>query len=254
MCLPNNKNIKGRYVEPFLGSGAVFLSILPENALLSDINNELIDIYLGIRSDADAVWRNYRRFGETKADYYHVRDVYRPYSLYGRAARSLYLNRTCFKGMWRHNSIGKFNVGYGGQKRRWVIDLKMLRSVSRELRGIDIDCCDFEMTLKRCSKDDFVFCDPPYKPGQLELSNAHYSGEQFSIGDQQRLAGWLNQLDSIGVLWALTISSHEKILNMYKNNYAVSFTHGTGSMPGEMVMNPGEVLITNYKTQGGILL
>jgi len=252
--LPNREDISGKYIEPFLGSGAVFLSILPKKAFLSDINSELIDLFSGIRLDPDAVWRIYRNYGDTKNDYYHVRDTYHPRSLSGRAARSLYLNRTCFKGMWRQNRQGKFNVGYGGQNRRWVIDLDILRFVSYALKEIEITPNDFSDTLGLCKKGDFVFCDPPYRPGQFNQSNAHYSWEQFSSDDQERLADCLCGLNPGKVKWALTISSHKKILNLYKKNFAVFFNRGTGPMPGCIVKNPGEVLITNYQVNGGIVL
>ncbi len=252
--LPKRDDICGRYVEPFLGSGAVFLSFLPRNAFLSDINQELIDIFLGIQQDYTAVWQKYRNFGTTREDYYQVRDEYKPRSLTGRAARSLFLNRTCFKGMWRHNNNGNFNVGYGGQNRRWVIDLNILHSISKFLKGVNYKCCDFEETLNTINKGDFIFCDPPYKPGWAELTNSHYSSRQFSLKDQERLANRLNNFDSIEIKWALTISSHPNILAFYKNNYAIFFKRGTGSSPGKIVDNPGEVLITNYKTIGGIIL
>ncbi len=251
---PGKNEMSGKYVEPFLGSGAVFLSLLPRKAFLSDINHELIDIFLGIQQDYKGVWRKYQNFGTSREDYYYVRDEYKPRSLTGRAARSLFLNRTCFKGMWRHNISGNFNVGYGGQNRRWVIDLTTLWKISKILESVKLKCCDFDEALNTIQKGDFVFCDPPYKPGCAELTNSHYVGKQFSFKDQERLAERLNSFNPREIKWALTISSHPKILEFYKNNYAVFFRRGTGSSPGKIVENPGEVLITNYRTNGGIIL
>src|SRR5712671_2620394 len=111
--LPTRNEIAGRFIEPFVGGGAVFFSVRPKKAVLGDLNPELMDIYKGIRANPDRVWRIYRGFPTTKRNYWKVRDGnLSDLSLTHRAARSLYLNRTCFKGMWRHNLRGKFNVGY----------------------------------------------------------------------------------------------------------------------------------------------
>jgi len=118
--LPSRKAITGKFVEPFVGGGAVFFALNPKFALLSDINPELMDLYCGIRDNPLEVWEIYKNFPKTKKAYYKIRAIKvddMPISF--RTARTLYLNRTCFKGMWRQNSNGEFNVGYGGQDRRW---------------------------------------------------------------------------------------------------------------------------------------
>src|SRR5262245_54677447 len=101
--LPSHNNIMGSYIEPFVGGGAVFFHIQPRKALLSDVNPDLIDIYRGIRRDHKQVWEIYCEIGCTKHDYQRVRDHVAGETVVQRAARMLYLNRTCFKGMWRHN-------------------------------------------------------------------------------------------------------------------------------------------------------
>lgn len=117
--LPLPESIKGRFVEPFVGGGAVFFALNPKRALLADINSELIDLYRGLRRYPVKVWEIFQAFPPTKKAYYEIRDSdVDGLDLASRAARTLYLNRTCFKGMWRHNSNGQFNVGYGGQDRR----------------------------------------------------------------------------------------------------------------------------------------
>jgi len=252
--LPSPESIKGRYIEPFVGSGAVFFYLGPQKALLSDANPQLIDIYRGIRYSPKRVWKAYKKFGSTKKDYNQVRDHKRENSVIGRAARMLFLNRTCFKGMWRHNREGKFNVGYGGQSRRWVISEEDLLSISKSLRTAKIDCGDFETIIEDAKKDDFLFLDPPYKPNEQEYTNSHYIWQQFRFEDHQRLAKALKRAKRRGVRWAMTTSGHPKILELFSGFYTVKIPKGTGSLPGIMTNNSGEVLISSYKTEGSTKL
>ena len=154
--LPSGAQISGKFIEPFVGGGAIYFCLQPRRAILADLNKELVDIYLGISNRPESVWRIYRTFPATKAAYRQIRaldrDVLTPSR---RAARSLYLNRTCFKGMWRHNSKGIFNVGYGGQSRRWAISRKGLFRISELLRNAEILCCDFEQTISAARAEEF---------------------------------------------------------------------------------------------------
>lgn len=119
--LPESSEIKGKYVEPFLGGGSVFLYVGPERSVISDLNKELIDLYRGIRSYPHKVWETFVGFPTGKDAFYRVRgENYNDKCLYYRAARTLYLNRTCFKGMWRHNTDDNFSIGYVGEERRWA--------------------------------------------------------------------------------------------------------------------------------------
>lgn len=245
-CLPAADTLRGSYVEPFVGGGAVFFMLNPERALLSDINPDLIDLYHGIQQSPQAVWDRYCAFGSSKAEYLRVRDAEKPESLVDRAARMLFLNRTCFKGMWRHNQEGKFNVGYGGQDRRWVIDLDNLMAVARALRAAELRCCDFGEVIEECQSGDFVFADPPYQPGRRELINDHYVVGRFSFEGHRRLASALQDAKERGVLWALTTSAHPDIVALFRGNRVIKIPRGTGHRPGITVRNSGEVLITSY--------
>jgi len=215
--LPRRETIEGRYVEPFVGGASVFLHVRPRNAVLSDSNAELIDLYRAIKRDARGVWERYRVFGNTKRDYYSARGL-DPTKLRqtDRAARLLYLNRTCFKGNWRHNSKGQFNIGYGGQSRRWVIGLEYLKAVSSALRSASIRHSDFEPALEDCQAGDFVFLDPPYLPGHRELVHDHYAWQRFTFEDHRRLAVSLRECASRGVRWCLTTSSHPDVLGLFR--------------------------------------
>ncbi|MDN5345964.1 MAG: adenine methylase [Petrotoga sp.] len=246
--LPKRDMINGRYFEPFLGSGSVFFALNPRRAALSDINQDLIDLFRGIRRYPVKVWEIYKSFPETKEGYYRIRSMkVEKLGLAFRAARILYLNRTCFKGMWRHNADGEFNVGYGGQDRRWVIDKDLLIRVSRRLKRVILKCADFEEIINMTQKGDFIYADPPYRPGARELIHAHYRYGKFLFSDYQRLAETLHKASGRGVRWAMTISSHPEILALFKKCYIIPIPKGTGKKPGILINNSGEVLICNYK-------
>jgi DNA adenine methylase len=245
--LPRKVSIRGRFVEPFLGGGAVFFLIEPERALLADLNEELIILYRGIKLFPKKVWKIFRSFPPTKEAYYQIRDAESDRTdIAFMAARTLYLNRTCFKGMWRHNSNGQFNVGYGGQARRWVIGEDSLVEVSKRLCTADLIWSDFQAIIDVCETGDFIFADPPYCPGERELIQSHYVYNKFSFVEHRRLADTLLKATRRGVRWALTISSHPDILQLYKGNRVVPFSKGTGKSPGILTKNPGEVIICNY--------
>lgn len=239
---------KGRFVEPFVGGGSVFLALSPQQALLSDINLELIELYRGLQQHPEQVWDIFQAFPPTKEDYYKIRDSsLDELDLASRAARTLYLSRTCFKGMWRHNVHGQFNVGYGGQDRRWVIDKEMLLEVSNRLACADLQVSDFEAVVASCGEGDFIFVDPPYRPGEREIFRHHYAYCEFSYIAQKRLADVLESAAQRGVRWAMTNSSHEDIVKLYHDYRVFYLPRGTGKKPGILTNNSGEVLIRNYE-------
>lgn len=248
--LPLAQNLIGTYIEPFVGGGSVFFYLSPKIALLSDTNSELIDLYRGIRYSPSAVWEKYCAFGSNKKAYTVARDCDQNSLLTDRAARTLFLNRTCFKGMWRHNKNGKFNVGYGGQQRRWVINEEALKKASALLRRASIQCKDFEDVIDSAGAGDFLFVDPPYRPGYKDLHNAHYLAKPFTFSDQGRLASSLNRAKKRGASWALTNSNHREIVRLYKKSYFREFLFGTGERPGILRSKTGEVLITSFSTGG----
>lgn len=244
-------SIRGRFVEPFLGGGAVFFLVEPKHALLADLNEELIILYRGIKLFPKKVWKIFSSFPPTKEAYYQIRNAETDRTdIAFMAARTLYLNRTCFKGMWRHNSNGQFNVGYGGQSRRWVIGEDLLVEVSNRLCTADLVCSDFQPIIDMCEIGDFIFADPPYCPGERELIQSHYVYNKFSFVEHGRLADTLLKATERGVRWALTISSHPDILQLYKGNRIIPFSKGAGKSPGILTKNPGEVLICNYGEEG----
>lgn len=239
--------IRGRYIEPFLGGASVFFAVNPASALLSDVNQELIDLYRGIRRNPRKVWKLFCGFPDTKESYYETRNgCTNGLDMIERAARTLYLNRTCFKGMWRHNSSGQFNVGYGGQERRWVITEQSLCETSQRLKTATLKRSDFEKVVDSCGKGDFAFCDPPYRPGESEILNDHYVHAKFTLAEHKRLADALHRATERKAAWAMTTSSHPDIVALYPNNNVISLTKGTGRQPGLPGTDIGEVFIYNY--------
>lgn len=236
-----------RYVEPFAGGAAIFFATDPHRAVLSDINPDLIDLYIGIKKSPKGVWRHYRNFPDTREGYYQIRSNNKAkQNIIFKAARLLYLNRTCFKGMWRQNRRGEFNIGYGGQDRRWVVSETSLTEVSRRLRNTSIICGDFEPIIKNSEKGDFLYIDPPYRPSCKEITESHYVASRFRYEDQIRLAKLLQSASLHGVKWAMTNSSHPSIIKLYGKNTIIPMPKGTGSKLGQLTFASGEVLICNF--------
>jgi len=246
--LPNNSEIKGKYIEPFVGGGSVFLFIQPSQAIISDLNKELIELYKGIRNYPHKVWKIFESFPTGKQAYYKIREEdLRGKPLYYRAARILFLNRTCFKGMWRHNPDGNFNVGYGGEERRWVITHKNIVELSRRFKKTKVFQADFEKVLERVGDGDFLFLDPPYKPGEKEMREVHYINGKFAFDEQVRLSNKLKEIsENKKVKWLMTNSSHPDICGLYKDFKLIKVPKGTSNVVGVFTEDSKEVLISNY--------
>ena len=244
--LPND--ISGNYVDPFVGGGALFWYLKPQKSLLSDLNQDLIDLYKGIRHYPHKVWEIFKSFSEGKEAYYKIREEdINDKRIWYRAARILYLNRTCFKGMWRHNANGKFNVGYGGEARRWVITYQNIIKLSNILKSTTILRSDFSITLDQVVNGDFIFLDPPYRPGEKEMLHAHYINGKFTYHEQLRLAEKIIDLSNKNdIKWMMTNSDHPEILQLYKSFNIIKIPKGTSSTVGVLTSISKEVLITNY--------
>jgi DNA adenine methylase len=246
--LPKSGEIKGTYIEPFVGGGSVFLFTKPTKAILSDINNELIELYKGIKFSPHKVWETFCSFPKGKKAYYLIRDSqYFDKPLSYRAARTLYLNRTCFKGMWRHNPNGNFNVGYGGESRRWAITHDNIIEISKLLKITTLQTSDFELVLEDVNKNDFIFLDPPYKPGQKELKESHYTYGKFTFNDQVRLSNKLKDINKKeNIKWVMTNSSNSEIRNLYKEFDIIKVPKGVSGKIGIHTTNSQEILIKNF--------
>jgi DNA adenine methylase len=240
--------IPGRYIDPFVGGGGVFLSLDFREALLSDINRELMDLYRAIKQNPSGVWSIFESYPSTKHDYYSIRNDKKvgQLDLTTRAARTLYLNRTCFRGWWRYNAQGQFNVGYGGQGRRWAITREDLIVVSRKLASTILQDGDFEDVINSSQSGDFIFIDPPYQPGEREMSHEHYVFSRFGYDDYERLAEVLRSASARGVRWAVTTSSHPDIVGLFPDIDVIDLPKDPFKRLRDDLEGSGEVLIRNY--------
>lgn len=211
--LPNQYN---RYIDPFLGGGSVFFHMEPEEAILSDVNGELISTYRAIQQDWERLDRKLRVYARRHNEnyYYEVRGK-RPREITSIAARMIYLNRTCFNGIYRVNRKGEFNVPRGS-KNSVITGLEEFEQRSRLLQNADIRCCDFEDTINEAQEDDFLFCDPPYAI-QEEQNFVGYTQNLFNWEDQIRLANALERARQRNVKILMTNVDHASVRALYEN-------------------------------------
>jgi len=205
------------YHEPFVGGGALFFAVQPRRAVLADSNAELVHCYRQVRDDVygvlDVLARHvYARdhFAEVRAEEpLHLRPA-------ERAARFIYLNKTCFNGLWRVNRAGRFNVPIGRYKNPRFNDPAALITASHALRGVAIEAAPFEDSLARAAPGDFVYLDPPYDPVSPTASFSSYTPGGFSWEDQRRLAHACVVLNRRGVRFLLSNSATDRIRELYR--------------------------------------
>ena len=213
--IPLIRSNAGKYIEPFLGGGAVFFSARPQNAWLSDCNQELVDTYQAIRKNAEAVIRRLRSLSYTEECYYRVRDS-RPRSPAGRAARFIYLNRTCWNGLYRVNRDGDFNVPMGSfENEPDFVVADRLRAAKKALQDAKILCQDFEDSCEPAEAGDTVYLDPPYTVAHGENGFLRYNELVFSWEDQERLADSTQRLRRKGCRVIVTNADHPSIIGLY---------------------------------------
>ena len=201
----------GKYFEPFLGGGALFFALYSDarvnQACLSDANAKLMDTYRAVRDEVESVIAELQGFAIDKAQYYRVRawrhDELAPAL---RAARFVYLNKTCYNGLYRENQRGEFNVPFGRYKRPKICDADNLRAAAVSLRQAQLECHDFEKILDLAEAGDFAYLDPPYDPLSPTSSFTSYHEEGFGPNEQHRLARTFQELDRRGVYVMLSNS------------------------------------------------
>lgn len=207
------------YIEAFLGGGSVFFYLSPQKAILSDINHELITTYQIIKEKPVQLIQALTRHSNnhSKEYYYIVRDQ-NPKSKLDVGARFLYLNRTSFNGIYRVNSKGKYNVPFG-EKYKIFLDSDNFMQTSELLKNTEIVHSDFENIIDRAEENDFVFVDPPYTVTHNNNGFVQYNEKLFSWDDQVRLANKLIEAKKRGVLVMATNANHEKIRELYANDF-----------------------------------
>lgn len=205
-----------RLVEPFVGSGAVYFHLEPSQALLSDANKDLIEAYVAVRDEPDAVLdslRTHQRHHDS--DYYYRMRASRPRKTATRAARLIYLNRTCFNGLYRVNLKGVFNVPKGS-KESVILPDDDFNGWSRMLKTAELVAQDFQATVDTASAGDVVYADPPYTVQHNMNNFVKYNEHIFSWQDQVRLASCLHAATQRGVRIIISNADHPSIRKLYE--------------------------------------
>ncbi|MBS1190050.1 MAG: adenine-specific methyltransferase [Rhodocyclaceae bacterium] len=211
------KNFR-RYVEPFLGGGSVFFHLQPRKSLLGDVNPDVISVYRGVKEDWKAVVDKLRQHQKLHSDehYYMVR-AQQPTDAVSQASRMLYLNRTCFNGIYRVNLQGEFNVPRG--TKNWVLrDDDQFEEISKLLTRAEIRLTDFESLIDEAGKEDFIFCDPPYTVRHNFNGFVKYNEKLFSWSDQERLAAALLRAKARGATVLATNANHHSVRDLYESH------------------------------------
>ena len=243
--------INGRYFEPFVGGGAVFFDLLPEKAFLSDLNSELVITYNVIKNNIDELIKSFKKHKYEKEYFLKIRAKDpKKLSDIEVASRFIYLNRTCFNGMYRVNSQGGFNVPFGKYSNPLICDEQNLRRVSKALKNVEIKCQDYKEVLKKAKKGDFVYFDPPYFPVSKTASFTSYTKEAFLEKEQIELRDTFLELHDKGCFVMLSNSDTPFINKIYSGHKGVRITKvEAGRAINSKASGRGkitEVLVTNY--------
>lgn len=249
-----------RYYEPFIGAGAVLFDLQPKQAIVNDINLELVNVYKMIKDNAEALIEELKKHAEgNNSDYfYEMRNLDRDEETYAelssveKAARMIYLNKTCFNGLYRVNSKGQFNVPFGKYKNPQIVNESVLRAVHHYLSSNDVTIWnrDFAEVVAEAKKGDFVYFDPPYDPVSQTSSFTSYSLDGFNREDQLRLRDLCVELDGRGCNFLLSNSATDFIKEIYAEKgfhiEIVSATRNINSV-GAKRGKIDEVLVMNHE-------
>ncbi len=250
------ENIKDyKYIEPFIGGGAVLFNLQPKNAIINDYNEELINVYQVIKNNLDELITDLKKH-KNEADYfYSIRSLdrngeFKKLTTVQRASRIIFLNKTCFNGLYRVNNAGEFNSPFGRYKNPNIVNEPTLKAVNKFLNSnnIDIKSGDYSDVLKQADKKCFVYLDPPYHPISESSNFTGYVQGGWNMYDQIDLKAACDELNKKGVKFLLSNSSADFIKDLYKD-YKITIVkanraiNSNGADRGEV----DEVLIRNYE-------
>lgn len=244
---PNKFN---KYYEPFLGGGAAFFALHPSKAMLTDINKDLINLYICMRDNPEDLRRIMEQHQKQHSEqyYYYIRGKTFETNL-ERAGRFLYLNRTCFNGMYRVNKQGDFNVPIG-TKNNCIYDVDTFDQYSELLKDKKIVHSDFGVIIERTKKGDLIFADPPYTVQKKQNNFIKYNEHLFTWRDQERLFDCLLHAKLRGVKIVLTNANCKEVRDMYQDGgFFLQEVSRNSSIAGEVSKrrNITELLITSYE-------
>lgn len=237
------------YYEPFLGGGAVFFHLLPPRSTLSDINPELINTYCCVKDQVESLISLLEQHQQKHNENYYYEMRSHIFDLpIERAARFIYLNKTCFNGLYRENSKGQFNVPLGRYKNPQICNPDLLRSVSASLQNVQLEVRSFEKISEWAkNQDDFVYFDPPYHPLNTTSNFTAYSRNSFNQSNQIHLRNIFSELANRGVKVMLSNSDSSFIRDLYQDFkihtiFAARAINSKATKRGKIT----EVLITSY--------
>lgn len=243
------------YFEPFVGAGAVFFDIQPKKAVINDINFELINTYRMIQNDVEKLIAELEKYKNEKEFYYKIRNLdrtqeFEKLSNVERAARLIYLNKTCFNGLFRVNRRGQFNVPFGKYKHPNIVNADVLRAVHEYLitNEISILNVDFEQAVEQAEAGDFIYFDPPYDPLSETANFTDYSLHGFTRDDQIRLRDLFVKLDKRGCYVLLSNSATPFIKELYAD-FHVEIVEANRTINSDAAKRGkiAEVLVRNYQ-------
>lgn len=247
--LPANYN---RYFEPFIGGGALFFAIQPKNAYISDINPELINLYNVVKNDVDLLINDLIKYKNTEDYFYKIRNLdrkpsYKKFNVIKKASRFIYLNKTCYNGLYRTNSKGYFNVPFGFYKDPNIIDEQNLKACSELLKKTEIVSSHFLAMENEIKTGDFVYFDPPYIPINKTSSFTKYYKDDFDIGEQIKLKELCDRLTKKNIYFMLSNSYSKQILKLYEQ-YNIKKIKATRAINCKADKRGAinELIITNY--------
>lgn len=249
-------NIKDyKYIEPFIGGGAVLFHLQPKIAVINDFNEELVNVYNVVRDNLEELIIDLKKHRNEPDYFYEIRgldrkDVFQTLSNVERASRVIFLNKTCFNGLYRVNNAGEFNSPFGRYKNPNIVNEPTLRAVSKYLNSnnIVIKSGDYSKTLKEADIKSFVYLDPPYHPISESSNFTGYIQGGWTESDQVDLKKQCDILNEKGIKFLLSNSSADFIKDLYKD-YRVSIVKATRAINSN-ASNRGEideVLIRNYE-------
>ncbi len=238
----------GRYIEPFIGGGAMFFAMQPHSGVIADSNPELVNVYKSLANNVEAVMAHLKTFENNQEEFYKIRalkfsDLDKEYA----AARTIYLNRTCFNGLYRVNKQGHFNVPFGRYKNPKICNKETLMAASNALQNMKIIHGDYKDILnKTAQRGDFVFLDPPYLPVSKYSDFQRYTKEQFYEEDHRELADEVKRLQKIGCYVVLTNSNHPLVHELYES-YEVKVVSTRRNISSKAKTRTGEDVIVEVK-------
>ena len=244
------------YCEPFVGGGALFFYLQPSKAIVNDINQELIHLYEVIRDDVEELIAELEQYQNEADAFYSVRDwdrdpvFYQTLSKVKKASRVIYLNKTCYNGLFRVNSSGEFNTPFGNYKNPNIVNADVLRAVSKYFNKAEVSFYnrDYASVLEQLPKDAFAYLDPPYDPVSETASFTGYSKGGFGRHEQIRLRECCDDLNRRGVKFMLSNSATDFIKEQYAAYHikivkAKRAVNSVASKRGQI----DEVVIRNYE-------